>query len=184
MMFVGSTVCVSTPADAAPHAKQAVGRIGQQPAVVRNTAREDVLDWNLEGNREDVETGEDVFNGPAARAGDAAKVGLTQVDKVENPLFIQLIRIVELAGDDPPAVRQRVDEGVHERLIVETGLAAGGIAAVVPLERTEAVNEPVSLRSVVVRQNGEIAPEGDGFVIVAVVVTVLVALVAVLALVV
>ena len=77
-----------------------------------------------------------------------------------------------------------MDEGVHERLIVETGLAASGIAAVVPLERTEAVNEPVGLRSVVVRQNGEIAPEGDGFVIIAVVVTVLVALVPVFALVV
>ena len=49
---------------------------------------------------------------------------LAQVDEVEDALLVELIRIVELTGDDPPAVRQRVDEGVDERLIVETHLAA------------------------------------------------------------
>ena len=44
--------------------------------------------------------------GGAARAGDAAEIARGQVDQVEDPLLIELIGIVELAGDDPPAVRQ------------------------------------------------------------------------------
>ena len=47
--------------------------------------------------------------GGAARAGDAAEIVAVQVDEVEDALFVELIGIVELAGDDPPAVRQRVD---------------------------------------------------------------------------
>ena len=49
------------------------------------------------------------------------------------------------------AIRKRVDEGVDERLVVETDFAAGGVAGVVTLEGSELVNEPVGLRAMVVR---------------------------------
>ena len=84
-----------------------------------------------------------------------------QVDQVEDALLVELIGIVELAGDDPPAVRQRVDVGVDERLIVEADFAAGGIAGVVALEGTETVDQPIGLRAVVVRQDRQILAEDD-----------------------
>ena len=114
------------------------------------------VDRNLERDREDVEAGEDVFGRRAARARNAAEIVRVQVDEVEDALLVELIRIVELAGDDPAAVGERVDVGVDESLIVETDFTAGGIAGVVALEGPEAVDEPVGLRAVVVRQDREI----------------------------
>ena len=133
----------------------------------------DVGDRDLEGDREDVETGEDVLSRWAARAGDAAKIVPVQVDQVEDSLLIELIGVVELAGDDPPAVRKTVNEGVNKRLIVQTDFAARGISRVVTLERTEAVDEPVGLRAVVVREDEKILAEDDGSPVIVVVVPVL-----------
>ena len=62
------------------------------------------------------------------------------------------------------AVRQRVDEGVDEGLIVETDFAAGGIAGVVALEGAETVDQPIGLRAVVVREHRQIRAEDDGAV--------------------
>ena len=78
------------------------------------------------------------------------------------PFLIELVGIVELAGDDPPAVRKRVDEGVDERLIVETHFAARGIAGLVTLEGTETEDQPVGLRAVVVREDREIVAKDVG----------------------
>ena len=89
-----------------------------------------------------------------------------QIDEVEDPLLVELIGIVELAGDDPPAVRKRVDEGVDERLIVETDFTARGIAGVVTLERPETVDEPIGLRAVVVREDREIPAKDIDVVVV------------------
>ena len=52
---------------------------------------------------------------------------------------------------------KRVDEG----LVVETDLAAGGIAGVVALEGAEAVDQPIGLRAVVVRQDRQVLAEDD-----------------------
>ena len=60
-----------------------------------------------------------------------------------------------------------VDEGVDERLIVETHFAARGIAGVVALEGAETVDEPIGLRAVVVRQDREIPAEDDDVIVVA-----------------
>ena len=128
---------------------------------MRDAVREDVADRDFEGDREDVEAREHVFARRAARARDSAEIVRVQVDQVEDALLIELIGIVELAGDDPPAVRQRVDEGVDERLIVETHFTARGIPGVVTLEGTETVDEPIGLRAVVVRENGEIPAKDD-----------------------
>ena len=94
---------------------------------MRNAIREDLARRDFEGDREDVEAREHVFGRLVARARDAAEITPAQVDQVEDPLLVELIGIVELAGDDPPAVRQRLDERVDERLIVETYLTARGI---------------------------------------------------------
>ncbi len=95
--------------------------------------REDVLDRDLERDREDVESGEHVLRRRPARAGDAAEIVAIQVDEIEDALLVELVRIVELAGDDAAAVGERVDEPVDERLIVEADLAARRIARVVSL---------------------------------------------------
>ena len=55
---------------------------------------------------------------------DSAEIVRVQVDQVENSLLIQLIRIIELTGDDPPAVRKSLDVRVNEVLIVKTDFAA------------------------------------------------------------
>ena len=62
-----------------------------------------------------------------------------------------MIGIVELAGDNATAVRKRVDEGVDERLIIQTQFTAGGIAGIVTLKRPESVDESIGLRAMVVR---------------------------------
>ena len=128
---------------------------------MRDAVREDVGYRDLEGDREDVEAREHVFGRLVARARDAAEVIPAQVDQVEDPLLVELIGIVELAGDDPPAVRERLDERVDERLIVEAYFTARGIAGLVTLEGTETVDEPIGLRAVVVREDGEIVAEDD-----------------------
>ena len=61
-----------------------------------------------------------------------------------------------------PPFAQRVDEGVDERLIVETHLTARRIPGVVTLEGTETVDEPIGLRAVVVREDREVLAEDDG----------------------
>ena len=76
--------------------------------------REHVADRYFQRNREDVEPSKHVFAGWAARTRDSAEVVAVQVDQVEDSFFIQLVRIVELTGDDPPAIRQRVDESIYE----------------------------------------------------------------------
>ena len=98
---------------------------------------EDVRGRNLECDREDVEAGEDVFDRRAARARDAAEIARGQVDEVEDALLVELIGIVELAGDDAAAVRQRLDVAVDEGLIVEAEFAAGRVAGVVAFEWAE-----------------------------------------------
>ena len=67
-----------------------------------------------------------------------------------------MIRIVELAGDDPPSVRERLYVAVHEILIVQTDFTARWISRIVSLERPEFVDQPVSLRTVIVRQHRHI----------------------------
>ena len=89
------------------------------------------------------------------------EVACVQVDEIEDSLLVQLIGIVELAGDDPPAVRQRMDVLVDERLIEETYCTACWIPGVVTLEGTETVDQPIGLRAVVVRQNRKIVAKDD-----------------------
>src|SRR2546426_938347 len=138
--------------------------------VVRDAVREDVADRDLERDREDVEAREHVFRGRTARTRDSAEIARGQVDEVEDPLLIELIGIVELAGDDPAAVRQIVDEGVDEPLIVETHFTAGGIPGVVTLELAETVNKPIGLRAVVVRQDRETIAEDPVVVLVIIII--------------
>ena len=145
--------------DLGVHAQQAVGGARHQLAVVRDAVGEDVRGRNFESDREDVEAGEDVLARRAARAGDAAEVVAVQVDEVEDALLVELVRVVELAGDDAAAVGQRVDERVDERLVVEADFAARRVARVVAGERAEVVDEAVGLRAVVVRQHVEVAAE-------------------------
>ena len=77
-------------------------------AVVRDAVREDVADRHFERDREDVEAGEHILAPACRRApGMPPRSSLAQVDEIEDPLLVELIGIVELAGDDPPAVGQR-----------------------------------------------------------------------------
>src|SRR6266849_2839568 len=96
-------------ADLCPDPEKTVGRIGPEHAVVRNAVREDVGHRDLEGDREHVEAREHVLPGRPARAGNSAEIVPVQVDQVEESLLIELVRIVELARDDPSAVRKIVD---------------------------------------------------------------------------
>ena len=66
-----------------------------------------------------------------------------------------------MPGDDAPAIRQRVDELVGERLIVKTDCTARGITGVVTLEGTETVDKPIRLRAVVVRENRKVLAKDD-----------------------
>ena len=166
MTLSASTVCISRRVMRDHTRSRLSVELGHEPAVVRNAVREDVGDRNLEGDREEVEAREDVCSGRTPRPGDAAEVVGVQVDQVEDALLIELIGIVELAGDDPAAVRQIVDEGVDERLIVETDFTAGGITGVVPLERAETVDEPIGLRAVVVRKDREIPAQDLGIIVI------------------
>ena len=106
MMLCGSTVCVCRRLMLDQTRSRLSVELGLSCAVVRNAVREDVADRNLEGDREDVEAGEHVFGRRAARARDSAEIVSIQVDQVEDALLVELIGIVELAGDDPSAVRQ------------------------------------------------------------------------------
>src|SRR5262249_48352845 len=89
-----------------------------------------------------------------------------QVDEIEDALLIELVRIVELASDDPPAVVQRVDEAVNERLVIQANFTAGCVAGIVSLEGAESVDQAVCLRSMVVRQNRQILSKHDAIVVV------------------
>src|SRR6185503_5610038 len=124
--------------------------------------REEIADRNLEGNREDVEPGEDVFSIRFSRPLDFGEIISAQVDQVEDALLVQLIRIVELARDHARAAYERVNFGVDEILIVESPLAARWIPRVVPLERSQAVNEPIGLGAVVVRKDREAGAQNRG----------------------
>ena len=150
------------PADARPHAQQAVGRVRpelRRCAGCRSGTRRSIgTSRAIEKTLKPVNTS---LAGGRRAPGMPPRSSLLQVDQVEDPLLIELVGIVELAGDDPPAVRQSVDVGVDERLIVETHFAAGGIAGVVALERTETVDEPIGLRAVVVRQHRQILAQDD-----------------------
>ena len=119
-------------------AQETVGRVRLQHAIVGNAVREHILDRYLERDREEIEAGEHVLAGGAARTGNAAEIVAIQVDEIEQAFLVELVRIVELAGDDPGAVGERVYEPVYERLIVEADLAARGIARVVSRERLRA----------------------------------------------
>ena len=98
-----------------------------------------------------------------------------QVDEIEDALFVELIGIVELAGDDASAIVQVVNVAVDERLVVQTLFAARRIARLIALERTEPVDQPIGLRSVIVRQDRQVATEhGSVLIVLAVLVVVLV----------
>ena len=100
---------------------------------MRHAVREQVAHRNLERDREHVEAGEHVLGRRPPRPRDAAEIVAIEVHQIEDALLVELIGIVELAGDDPAAVRERVDVGVHERLVVESDLTADGVARVVAL---------------------------------------------------
>ena len=150
-------------ADARPHTEQAVGRIGLQHAVVWNASWKDVADRNLESNRENVKACEYVFGRRlgAACAGNSAEIAGVQVDEVEDSFLIELVRIVELAGNDPPTIRQRVDERVDKCLIEKTNGSTRSIPGIVTLEGAETINESICLRAVVVRENWKIVAKDD-----------------------
>ena len=74
------------------------------------------------------------FAGARRAPENAAKIGLRKIDEIENALFIQLVRIIELSRDDPDTVGKCVNILVHESLIVETHLAAAGVAGIIALE--------------------------------------------------
>ena len=100
MMLVVSTVWVFWRLMLAQTRSRLSVELASSAAVVRDAVREDVGDRDFEGDREDVEAGEDVFARRAARARDAAEIVAVQVDQVEDSLLVELIGIVELAGDD------------------------------------------------------------------------------------
>src|SRR5207249_10407163 len=140
------------PADARPDPDETVGRVRLQHTIVRDAARKDLTDWDLESNGEDIEAGEHVsrrcFGTPRAR--DSAEVACIQINEIEDSFFVQLIRIVELAGDYPSAIRQVLDELINERLVEKTDGTAGRISGVITLEGSKTVDEPIGLRAVVV----------------------------------
>ena len=121
MMLLGSTVCVLLAADARP--RRAAGCRSSSafsaPLCGMPFGKMSVIGTSraIEKTLKPVKTS---LTGGAARAGDAAEIVAAQVDEIEDALFVELIGIVELAGDDPAAVGQRVDVRVDERLIVET----------------------------------------------------------------
>src|SRR5919109_1537454 len=129
-------------ADARPYADQTVGRVGPEHTIVWNAAWKNIRGRDLERNRKDVEAGEHVSGRSlgAARAGNTAQVARVQIDRIEDSFLVELIGIVELAGDDPGAIRQSVNISIDECLIVETDGASCGIAGVVTLERAKTVN--------------------------------------------
>src|SRR5262249_41394358 len=127
-----------------------------------NAAREEIGDRDFERDGEDVEASEDVLGGPAAASGNSPEVVAGEIDQIEDALFVELIGVVELAGDDAPAVRQRLDVAVDERLVVEAVFAAHGAARVVTGEGSELVDQTIGLRTVVIRQNGEVLAENHG----------------------
>src|SRR6266566_1859712 len=132
------------PADARPDPDETVGRVRLQHTIVRYAVRKDVTDWDLESDGEDIEAGEHVsrrcFGTPRAR--DSAEVACIQINEIEDSFFVQLIRIVELAGDDPSAIRQVLDELINERLVEKTDGTAGRISGVITLEGAKTVDEP------------------------------------------
>src|SRR3989449_6840276 len=140
------------PADARPDPDETVGRVRLQHTIVRYAVRKDVTDWDLESDGEDIEAGEHVsrrcFGTPRAR--DSAEVTCVQINEIEDSFFVQLIRIVELAGDYPSAIRQVLDELINERLVEKTDGTAGRISGVITLEGSKTVDEPIGLRAVVV----------------------------------
>ena len=140
-------------ADARPYTDQTVGRVRPEHAIVWNAAWKNVSHRDLESNREDVEAGEHVSGRSlgATCAGDTAQVARVQVDRIEDSLLVELIGIVELAGDDPRAIRQTPNISIDECLIVETDGASCGIAGVITLEGGKTVDGAIGLRSVVVR---------------------------------
>ena len=147
--------------DSGPDAEQAVGRVGETLAVVGDAVGENVRHRDLEGDREDVEPGEDIGGRSAAcAAGRTGEVAIGQVHEVEDALFVKLIRIVKLAGDDAARIRQRLDIGVHERLIVEAHFAARRIRIIAP-ERAQAVDKAVGLRAMVVGQDFQVLAQDD-----------------------
>src|SRR5436305_733760 len=82
----------------------AIGGIGIEHVVMRDAVREHLRHGQLQRNREDVEAGEDVFRRGAASAGNSAEVVRVQIDEVEDAFFVKLVWVVELAGDDAPAI--------------------------------------------------------------------------------
>ena len=105
-------------ADAYPNAQQSVGGRRLELSIVRDSVREQLGGRKLEGNGENVEAGEDIFNLRAARPCDSAEVAFAEVDEIENALLVELIRIVELPGDDAAAVAETLNERVDEGLVV------------------------------------------------------------------
>src|SRR5439155_12954861 len=123
--------------------------------IVWNTAGKDVADGNLESNREDIEACKYIFGrrfGPAG-TGNAAQITCIQIDEVEDSFLIELIRIVELAGDDPSTIRQSVDVLINECLLEKADCTTRGIPGVITFEGTETVDESIRLRPVVIWQN-------------------------------
>ncbi len=130
--------------------------------MVRNAVREELRNRYLKGDRENIEAGKYIFAGRATGTGNAAEVVPIQVNEVENSVLVELVGIVELAGDDATATSECVDESIDKRLIVESLFAARRIAGVVNLESAEAINQPVSLRPVIIGQYAKIAAKDSG----------------------
>ena len=120
MMLLASTVCVAWRLMLAQMRSRLSVELALQRAVVRNAVREELGRRNLERDGEDVEAGEDVFDRSCcARPAMPPRSVAPEVDEIEDALLVELIRIVELAGDDAAAAGERLDEGVDEGLVVE-----------------------------------------------------------------
>src|ERR1019366_7004380 len=117
-------------ADAGPNAQKTVGGVGIGRSVMRDSIGEQIGGRNLQGDRRDIETREDVLDGRAPRSLDSSKIAPAQIDEVEDALLVELIRIVKIARDDASASGEIVDERVDERLVIETVLAAAWIAGI------------------------------------------------------
>ena len=61
-----------------------------------------------------------------------------EVDEVEDAFLVELVWVVELAGDDSDAVVERVDVAIDEGLVIEADFAAGGVGGVVAVGRVRA----------------------------------------------
>src|SRR5947199_137175 len=75
----------------------------------------------------------------------AAEIVAIQIDQIEDALFVELVGIVELPGNDPLAAGQRVNEAIGECPVIQAQFAAVGNARVISREGSKMIDKSISL---------------------------------------